>query len=531
MSIKTFREYYQESEDTSRNKLRAFFVPIMGNFYGGRYYEYTSIPAIILALNPEDAKRIAEKKLEDVLEWFDKRKSKNGKRFIPKDWKSEGWEKIYKVGNGPVKSAGVTSAGHKDGTSLVSKNGLERVKLDGGLPVGENYQESEDTSVLSGERQAFHVRIKGKFYAGKNTYEDRNQFVVVLATNADEANKIAKSQMKSVMSILAKQKTRGSSNKKLIPIDWKLEDYEVSNRAPLPANISSPGGIQMSVISKKGIEKVKLKNGSVIESKQKNYQEESASSSIKSSKKKIKFNKDNKKLLSIGEALRPIAKITTKEEAKQYFADYVKYMKTRLAKKPHENGMTAEQICKSNIGYYARYFDPDTTARIYKLFDTKNSKSIAVQEESNHSLETEYGIDLRNGAKRPSQAQAKKALTQTSAVLYARENLNVFAQPDSTANNVRKYLNAIADGDNNYQESNDNDLRFDISQALDTLINGDDVGFEGLNSDDEKLVKRIESTLAKLGFNQDKDESDDFVEKLSNPQRAFDILKKAGFIS
>jgi hypothetical protein len=81
-----------------------------------------------------------------------------------------------------------------------------------------------------------------------------------------------------------------------------------------------------------------------------------------------KFNPDNKHRLTYGEALGPAMKITDKEDAKQYFEKYVEYLDK--ANKEEGNEVDAKAIAKTNLGYYAGYYDPETYARVMNLYDT-----------------------------------------------------------------------------------------------------------------------------------------------------------------
>lgn len=81
------------------------------------------------------------------------------------------------------------------------------------------------------------------------------------------------------------------------------------------------------------------------------------------------FNPDNKEVLTYGECLHPAMKITDKEDAKQYFASYVDFIQKHLDKEPNENGLTAEQIAKQNLGYFAGYYDNETRLRVEELFE------------------------------------------------------------------------------------------------------------------------------------------------------------------
>ena len=81
-----------------------------------------------------------------------------------------------------------------------------------------------------------------------------------------------------------------------------------------------------------------------------------------------KFNPENKKGLTYGECLRPAMEITDKTEAKQYLADYVAFIQKTLDKEPRDDNMTAEQIAKANLGYFAGYYDDETRKRVESLF-------------------------------------------------------------------------------------------------------------------------------------------------------------------
>lgn len=80
------------------------------------------------------------------------------------------------------------------------------------------------------------------------------------------------------------------------------------------------------------------------------------------------FNPENKHRLTFGESLGPAMKIKDKEDAKQYFEKYVKYLDD--ASKEEGNTIDAKAIAKSNLGYFAGYYDPETYKRVMNLFDT-----------------------------------------------------------------------------------------------------------------------------------------------------------------
>jgi hypothetical protein len=53
----------------------------------------------------------------------------------------------------------------------------------------------------------------------------------------------------------------------------------------------------------------------------------------------------------------------------QYKAAYIKYTQTFLDKEPRADGLTAEKIVNSNIGYYAGYGSNEDRERIEGLFE------------------------------------------------------------------------------------------------------------------------------------------------------------------
>lgn len=81
-----------------------------------------------------------------------------------------------------------------------------------------------------------------------------------------------------------------------------------------------------------------------------------------------KFNPENKDTLTYGDCLKPAMEITDPEDAKQYLTEYVKHIQKYLDTKPRDDQMTAEDIAKINLGYFAGYYDNDTRERVEKLF-------------------------------------------------------------------------------------------------------------------------------------------------------------------
>ena len=67
-------------------------------------------------------------------------------------------------------------------------------------------------------------------------------------------------------------------------------------------------------------------------------------------------------------SLRSVVKITSQEDANQYFKEYVEFLQKELDKNPRTDGMTAEEIARNNIGHYAGYYDYETRLRMEQLF-------------------------------------------------------------------------------------------------------------------------------------------------------------------
>lgn len=78
------------------------------------------------------------------------------------------------------------------------------------------------------------------------------------------------------------------------------------------------------------------------------------------------FNPDNKEVLTYGECLDPAMKIMEQEDADQYMAAYITFIQSWLDKEPSDK--TAEQIAKTNLGYYAGYGSNELRQRVESLF-------------------------------------------------------------------------------------------------------------------------------------------------------------------
>ena len=85
-----------------------------------------------------------------------------------------------------------------------------------------------------------------------------------------------------------------------------------------------------------------------------------------------RFNPENKEVLTFKETLAPAMEITDREDARQYLRDYIAYIQRALDREPREDGMTAEQIARVNLGYYAGYYDREIRARVEELFECEH---------------------------------------------------------------------------------------------------------------------------------------------------------------
>jgi hypothetical protein len=61
-------------------------------------------------------------------------------------------------------------------------------------------------------------------------------------------------------------------------------------------------------------------------------------------------------------------KIQTQEEADQYLEAYIDWHSEKF----DHSRAKAEMIAKINLGYYAGYYDPETMARVNRLFCTEH---------------------------------------------------------------------------------------------------------------------------------------------------------------
>lgn len=104
----------------------------------------------------------------------------------------------------------------------------------------------------------------------------------------------------------------------------------------------------------------------------------------------VKFNPED-------EVLRIAVEITNPAEAKQYLKDYIKYIQSEIDKAPERKGENAEQIAKSNIGYFAGYYDNKVRERVEELYSCAHPIFGPIKERGAPGPEMAFEIGLMMG--------------------------------------------------------------------------------------------------------------------------------------
>jgi len=81
------------------------------------------------------------------------------------------------------------------------------------------------------------------------------------------------------------------------------------------------------------------------------------------------FNPEKKEELTYGECLGPAMEIIESKDAEQYFIKYVAWIQRALDKEPRNDSITASDIAKCNLGYYAGYYSNEVRERVERLFN------------------------------------------------------------------------------------------------------------------------------------------------------------------
>ena len=90
-------------------------------------------------------------------------------------------------------------------------------------------------------------------------------------------------------------------------------------------------------------------------------------------------------------------KITDPIEAKEYLKDYVEYIQSKIKKDPKRKGDNAEQIAKSNIGYFAGYYDNKVRDRVEELYSCAHPIFGPIKERGAPGPEMAFEIGLMMG--------------------------------------------------------------------------------------------------------------------------------------
>jgi len=102
------------------------------------------------------------------------------------------------------------------------------------------------------------------------------------------------------------------------------------------------------------------------------------------------FNPENKETLTYGECLDSAMKITEQYDADQYLRNYIKFIEKN--KEPNTNSI---QIAKSNLGYYAGYYDNETRERVEKLFICKHPIFGSIAENGVPTPEEAFNLGIK----------------------------------------------------------------------------------------------------------------------------------------
>ncbi len=109
------------------------------------------------------------------------------------------------------------------------------------------------------------------------------------------------------------------------------------------------------------------------------------------------FNPENKETLTYGESLGPAMQITDQEDADQYLDAYVDFLYQRRLREGKQSQMnTLRALAKTNLGYYAGYYDSETRERVERLFKCQHPVFGSIADNGAPTTEQalEAGIDL-----------------------------------------------------------------------------------------------------------------------------------------
>lgn len=111
------------------------------------------------------------------------------------------------------------------------------------------------------------------------------------------------------------------------------------------------------------------------------------------------FNPEGKETLSYGESLEPAMEITDQEDADQYFADMVAYTRRKIDEDP-EIDSDPEEVCRTNLGYFAGYYSQEVRKRVEKLFGAVHPYLGSVNKENTSEEIISTGIKIGREARK-----------------------------------------------------------------------------------------------------------------------------------
>lgn len=99
---------------------------------------------------------------------------------------------------------------------------------------------------------------------------------------------------------------------------------------------------------------------------------------------------------TIGETYEPAMRIVDEAQAREYFEALVEQQIKRFGKSREET----ERMVRSNLGYFAGYYDHETRARVERLFQCEHPIFGAIAEKGPPTLEEAFARGLAFGRSR-----------------------------------------------------------------------------------------------------------------------------------
>lgn len=95
-----------------------------------------------------------------------------------------------------------------------------------------------------------------------------------------------------------------------------------------------------------------------------------------------------------GEKYDPAMKVTTREEAADYLAACVEHTMRACPEMPYEQALATE---KSNIGYWAGYYDDETRRRVEELYDCEHPIFGSIAKNGRPTMEAALKAGIERG--------------------------------------------------------------------------------------------------------------------------------------